>query len=46
MRPNRRPWLCWLTQLVTMGAAEAYCYSGEGSVETSGDPLYPGGYFE
>lgn len=35
-----------LTQLVIMGAAEAYRYSGEGPVETSGDSLYPGGFFE
>ena len=31
-----------LTQLVIMGAAEAYRYNGEGPVETSGDSLYPG----
>lgn len=35
-----------LTQLVIMGAAEAYRYSGEGPVETSGDSLYPGGFFD
>ena len=33
-------------QLVIMGAAEAYRYAGEGPVETSGDPLYPGGFFD
>ena len=31
-----------LTQLVIMGAAEAYRYNGEDPVETSGDSLYPG----
>lgn len=31
-----------LTQLVIMGAAEAYRYNGEGPVETTGDSLYPG----
>jgi hypothetical protein len=35
-----------LTQLVIMGAAEAYRYAGEGPVETSGDALYPGGFFD
>jgi hypothetical protein len=35
-----------LTQLVIMGAAEAYRYAGEGPVETSGDSLYPGGFFD
>jgi hypothetical protein len=35
-----------LTQLVIMGAAEAYRYSGEGPVETTGDSLYPGGFFD
>jgi hypothetical protein len=35
-----------LTQIVIMGAAEAYRYQGEGPVETSGDSLYPGGFFD
>ncbi|WP_289490494.1 chlorophyll a/b-binding protein, partial [Klebsiella pneumoniae] len=35
-----------LTQLTIMGAAEAYRYAGEGPVETSGDSLYPGGFFD
>ncbi len=35
-----------LTQLVIMGAAEAYRSAGEGPVETTGDSLYPGGFFD
>lgn len=35
-----------LTQIVLVGAAEAYRYAGEGPVDTSGDKLYPGGFFD
>ncbi|KAL4437234.1 hypothetical protein ABPG75_004373 [Micractinium tetrahymenae] len=35
-----------LTQIVLLGAAEAYRVQGEGPVETTGDSLYPGGFFD
>lgn len=31
---------------VQVGTAEAYRYAGEGPVDTSGDKLYPGGFFD
>ncbi|KAI7836768.1 hypothetical protein COHA_009406 [Chlorella ohadii] len=35
-----------LVQLILVGTAEAYRVAGEGPVDTSGDKLYPGGFFD